>query len=517
MQRPLAETSEPISVATPIQTAPRPDPRAAPAPAGLSPGPGPRRETRAHGRGRLFRQALVVADVVGLGFAFAIAQVVFGSSGAVQPWVEVALFLATLPVWGLLARMYRLYEYDEERTDHSTVDDLVGVFHLVTIGVWTFGLAIWLAVASPNFAKLAAFWALAIALVTVARAGARAVCRTRPSFVQNVAVVGSGAVGQLVARKFLQHPEYGANVVGFADADPLPLRAGLEDVPYLGSPEQLPALVPKLGVDRVVVAFSGDSHERSLSLIRSLDRLDVQVDVVPRFFEIVAPNAAMHTVEGLPLIGVRSTRISPAALAAKRALDLLGAAACLLVCAPLFALLAVLVRLDSPGPALFRQTRLGGGMRPFTMLKFRTMRTGTDDAPHKEYIRSVAHPETVPANNGLYKLERPGDVTAVGKWLRKTSLDELPQLLNVVRGDMSLVGPRPCIPYEVEHFAPHHFARFEVPSGITGLWQVTARSRTTFAEALDLDVQYARGWTLGLDVLLLLRTARQLVRLRAAA
>jgi lipopolysaccharide/colanic/teichoic acid biosynthesis glycosyltransferase len=151
------------------------------------------------------------------------------------------------------------------------------------------------------------------------------------------------------------------------------------------------------------------------------------------------------------------------------------------------------------------------------MLKFRTMRTGTDDAPHQEYIRSVADPRTVPAGNGLYKLDRAGDVTAVGRWLRKTSLDELPQLLNVVRGDMSLVGPRPCIPYEVEHFAPHHFARFEVPSGITGLWQVTARSRTTFAEALDLDVQYARGWTLGLDVLLLLRTARQLVRLRAAA
>jgi exopolysaccharide biosynthesis polyprenyl glycosylphosphotransferase len=478
---------------------------------------GRRPVSRSHRRGWLLRRALLLSDLCGLGLAFAVAQLAFGSSGSVEPALEIGLFVATLPVWVLLARIYRLYDYDEERTGHSTVDDLVGVFHLVTIGAWAFGMATWLATSNPNFAKLVTFWGLAIALVTLARVAARAFCRTRRAYVQNVAIVGAGVVGQLVARKLLQHPEYGANVVGFVDSEPLARRPELEHLPLLGPPERLPALIPELDVDRVVVAFSGDSHPRTLELIRSLDGLDVQVDVVPRLFEIVAPNAAMHTIEGFPLIGVRPTRISPAALAVKRGLDFVGASFLLLLCAPLLAVVAVVVRLDSPGPVLFRQTRLGRGMQPFTMLKFRTMRTGTDDTAHKDYIRSSADPAVAPSDNGLYKLDRAADVTGVGGWLRRTSLDELPQLVNVVRGDMSLVGPRPCLPYEVEHFAPHHFERFGVPSGITGLWQVTARSRATFAEALELDVQYARGWTLGLDVLLLLRTARQLVRPGAAA
>ena len=115
-------------------------------------------------------------------------------------------------------------------------------------------------------------------------------------------------------------------------------------------------------------------------------------------------------------------------------------------------------------------------------------------------------------SNGLYKLDQHGVVTAFGRWLRKTSLDELPQLINVLRGDMSLVGPRPCIPYETEFFAPHHFERFEVPAGITGLWQVTARALSTFGEALELDVMYVRGWSLGMDIRLLLLTPIQLLR-----
>ena len=516
MWRLLKETSKPTSTITRAQAPPAGDGQLA---RGEGPVvlPGRRPASRGRRRGWLLRRALLLADLSGLALAFALAQLAFGASGSVEPAVEIGLFVATLPVWVLLARIYRLYDHDEERTGHSTVDDLVGVFHLVTIGAWTFGMATWLALSDPNFAKLAAFWGLAITLVTLARVGTRAFCRTRSAYVENVAIVGGGVVGQLVARKLLQHPEYGANVVGFADSEPLPRRRELEHLPLLGPPERLPALVPELGVDRVVVAFSGDSHARTLKLIRSLDRLDVQVDVVPRLFEIVAPNAAMHTIEGFPLIGVRPTRISPAALVAKRSLDVVGASVVLLLCAPLLAVVALVVRLDSPGPVLFRQTRLGLGMRSFTMLKFRTMRTGTDDAAHKAYIRSTSDPAAAPTSNGLYKLDRSGDVTRVGQWLRRTSLDELPQLVNVLRGDMSLVGPRPCLPYEVEHFAPHHFERFGVPSGITGLWQVTARSRATFAEALELDVRYARGWTLGLDVLLLLRTARQLVRPGAAA
>jgi lipopolysaccharide/colanic/teichoic acid biosynthesis glycosyltransferase len=185
----------------------------------------------------------------------------------------------------------------------------------------------------------------------------------------------------------------------------------------------------------------------------------------------------------------------------------------------LLAVLAVWVKLDSPGPILFRQTRLGLNQRPFEALKFRTMRVETPAGDHREYIRRSMSGDAAAAvePGGLYKLERENAVTRAGRWLRRTSLDELPQLLNVVRGEMSLVGPRPCIPYETELFQPHHFERFNVPAGITGLWQVKARARSTFAEALEMDVLYARSWSFWLDVRLLLQTPLQMLRSRATA
>jgi lipopolysaccharide/colanic/teichoic acid biosynthesis glycosyltransferase len=153
-------------------------------------------------------------------------------------------------------------------------------------------------------------------------------------------------------------------------------------------------------------------------------------------------------------------------------------------------------------------------MEPFEALKFRTMKVDTDDSAHRAFIRATMSASAEPTANGLYKLDRSDAVTRSGRWLRKTSLDELPQLINVLRGDMSLVGPRPCLEYETEGFEPHHFERFKVPAGITGLWQVTARAHSTFGEALDFDVAYARNWSLGLDVLLILRTPFELLRQR---
>jgi lipopolysaccharide/colanic/teichoic acid biosynthesis glycosyltransferase len=189
----------------------------------------------------------------------------------------------------------------------------------------------------------------------------------------------------------------------------------------------------------------------------------------------------------------------------------------LILLAPLMALIALCIRVDSAGPILFRQRRLGYEMRPFTVLKFRTMRVDTDDTEHRRYIERTLSHEASPNTNGLYKLDRSDAVTRAGRILRKTSLDELPQLFNILRGDMSLVGPRPCLDYETEGFAEHHFDRFLVPPGLTGLWQVTARSRSTFGEALDMDVAYVRGWSLSLDLQLLLKTPFSLVRMRAAA
>ena len=162
----------------------------------------------------------------------------------------------------------------------------------------------------------------------------------------------------------------------------------------------------------------------------------------------------------------------------------------------------------------FRQTRLGAHMNEFTMLKFRTMTVDADESGHRDFVERSMNGDA--AAGELYKLDRSDVVTPTGRWLRRSSLDELPQLWNVLRGDMSLVGPRPCLHYEIEHFAPHQFERFQMPAGITGLWQVTAAAHAPFAEALEMDVTYVRSWSLGLDLSLLVRTPVEMLRQRRA-
>lgn len=475
---------------------------------------------RPRSRGWVMRRLLLVADVVGLLAAFLTAVVMYGSYGEgdhVTAQAELILFFLSLPLWVLLAKLHGLYERDEERADHSTVDDIVGVVQMVTIGAWLFLIvATGTSLADPDLLKLGTFWGLAIAFVTAARAGVRALCRQSVFYVQNTIIVGAGEIGQLIARKLLKHPEYGLNLVGFVDDDPKARRGDLEHLTVLGRPERLRELIELLDVERVVVAFSNDREEETLALVRSLSDIDVQIDVVPRLFDLVGPRVEIHTVEGFPLVGLPPARLTPSSRLIKRALDIAVASLMLVLTAPLFAFIALRVKFDSPGPVLFRQPRLGLNMAQFTALKFRTMKVDTDDAVHRAYIGRVAK-NGAPANqNGLFKLERADAVTRPGSWLRRTSLDELPQLVNVLRGEMSLVGPRPCIAYETEHFEDHHFDRFLVPAGITGLWQVTARANSSFAEALDMDVAYVRGWSLGLDLRLLCRTPFQLLRQRAA-
>ena len=461
-----------------------------------------RRTAVVKGRGWLLRRMLLIADALGLACAFTAAEILF-ENGTFGPWQEYLVFAGSLPLWILAAKFFGLYDRDEERTDHSTADDLIRVFLLVTVGSFLFTrVDLFTDVIDPDLSKLTFFWAVAISLVTAGRIAARTACRRSISYLQNTVIVGAGEIGQLVARKILQHPEYGLNVVGFVDDQPKERRPDINGLASLGSIDRLPELVRLLDIDRVIVAFSNDAPEEVLMLLRPL-RDTVQIDIVPRLFELVGPKVDMHTVEGLPLVGLPPVRLSRSSRAIKRTVDLVTAGLTLVVLAPLFAFVALRIKRDSPGPVFFRQERLGLNMKPFTVLKFRTMRVETSADAHREFMRGAMDPGASPQASGLYKLEQDDAVTKVGGWLRRTSLDELPQLINVLRGEMSLVGPRPCLAYEVEGFAPHHFDRFLVPPGITGLWQVTARARSTFREALDMDVAYARGWSLGLDLQLL--------------
>lgn len=465
------------------------------------------------GRGWLVRRALALADVAGLTLSFALTLSLSGSGGVdrVHNSYEFLIFAFSLPLWIVVANLYGLYSDDEERTDHSTADDLYGVFHLVTVGSWLLFLAaVFTDVANPSVQRLVAFWLLAIALVTSFRALARALCRRTDTYLQNTLIVGAGEVGQLIGKKIGQHPEYGLNVVGFVDAEPKERQPGLGDLTVLGSLDELVKITRRYQVERVIIAFSNDSHEQMIHVVRSLKDLDLQIDIVPRLFEVIGSNVSIHHTEGVPMIGLPPLRLSRSALVAKRTLDILASASGLLVLSPLLVAIAVGIKLDSRGPVFFRQVRMGRGGKPFRILKFRTMYTDAEE--RKAEVQELSKHLAEGGDPRMFKIADDPRVTRFGKLIRRFSWDELPQLINVLRGEMSLVGPRPLILEEDSHVVDWRRQRLNLKPGITGIWQVLGRDDIPFEEMVKLDYLYVTNWSLMSDVKLILRTIPILFR-----
>jgi exopolysaccharide biosynthesis polyprenyl glycosylphosphotransferase len=464
-------------------------------------------------RGWLVRRALAVADVSGILFAFVLTQLAFAGNEPPEDRVgtemEIAVFALTLPCWVVLARLYGLYSNDEERANHSSVDEFFAVFNMLTVGAWMFfALAYLFEFANPSFPKLALFWLLAVAFVFCLRCAARAACRRSDAYLQNTVIVGAGDVGQRMARKLLQHPEYGIHVVGFVDERPRERGDGLDYLTILGRPEQLHDICRELLVERVIVAFSTVPDATTLDLIRSLGRVDVQVDIVPRLFEVLGPQMTVHGAEGLPLLGLPPMRLSRSSLLLKRCMDVALSVIGLLVLAPLLALIAGVIKLDSHGPVFFRQVRMGHEGRTFRIWKFRTM-TADADTRKAEVAFLNKHLIDDPR---MFKIDDDPRVTRVGRVLRRYSLDELPQLLNVVAGEMSLVGPRPIVLEEHKHVEGWAERRLDLKPGVTGLWQVLGRDDIPFEEMVELDYRYVTSWSLGNDLKLILQTVPVVIR-----
>ena len=498
-----------------LATTPLTDPRALPVAEDVVRAPSSSAGLNA--RSGSLRRLVVVSDALALVLAFLLSGLVSPSMHVRSASVAVGLvlFAATLPAWLVGARLTGLYRLEERRASGGGVEEWLSIGRLMVIGTWVALAIAWLArFEQPETARLVVFAALAVTFVASGRAAARALARRRSAYVQNAVIVGAGEVGQLVARKLLRHPEYGVNLVGFVDTPPKRWRRDISPGPLLGPVDDLAAIVHRFAIERVIVAFSQRNDNDVLAQVRPLAGLNVHVDVVPRMFEIIGPDQGLPDVEGIPLVSISPRRPSAASLRAKRAIDIAGACFGLALTAPVFLWAAWRIPRETSGPVFYRQTRLGANMQEFTMLKFRTMREGADAESHKEYVERTMNGEV--ALGEIYKLDRGDVITPTGRWLRRTSLDELPQLLNVLRGSMSLVGPRPCLAYETEHFAPHHYERFRLPAGITGLWQVTARAHASFAEALEMDVVYVRSWSIGLDLSLLLRTPFEVLRQRKA-
>jgi exopolysaccharide biosynthesis polyprenyl glycosylphosphotransferase len=454
------------------------------------------------------RRLLVAADVLALASAAIVAEVAYPKlalPSAFVTWEEALVFAASLPGWIVVAKLYRLYDHDADRTDHSTADDFVPLFHMVVVCTAVFWFVARVThLATPAPGKLMSFVVVAIVFLCVLRALARAISHRRIEYLQNTLIVGAGDVGQRIAQKLIGHPEYGINLVGLVDENPRAPRPGLEHVRIIGSSDNLPQLIMDYDVERVIIAFSNEPQHQTLALLRSVKDLDVQIDIVPRFFELLGPGVGMHTVEGLPLLGLPPMSLSRSSRFLKRGADLVIGAFAVLLFAPLFVLIMILIKVDSAGPVFFRQRRVGERDDVFEIWKFRTMAVDAESRKHE-----VAHLNMHALQSGdgrMFKV--PGDprTTRIGRVLRRYSLDELPQLFNVLVGAMSLVGPRPLIPDEDQHVKAWGRRRLDLKPGITGPWQVLGRSGIPFEEMVSLDYLYVTSWSMWGDIKLLMKT-----------
>jgi exopolysaccharide biosynthesis polyprenyl glycosylphosphotransferase len=461
----------------------------------------------------LSKLMLVHSDLFALLFAFFAAEQLVGPSDQARGLTTAGgLFILSLPLWLLGIKSARLYSLDDELIQHTTLDEAPRLFRIATLGTWGFLVATWaLSAPAPDFAELVVFWLLATLLLPAVRVLARSEFQRDPDFPQNTVIVGAGTVGQLLARKMLLHPEYHLRLMGFVDAAPKERRDDLDDLHILGRPDELPRLVDELAIERVVVAFSNDSHEETLDLIRLLRDHSVRIDIVPRLFDVLPPKLTNHTVEGIPLLTLPRLRLSLGSRAVKRTFDLVFSIAGLLALSPFIAVAAILIKLDTPGPVFFRQVRMGAGERPFRMWKFRTM-SADADARKAEVAHLNAHARAG-GDPRMFKIAADPRVTRVGAFLRRYSLDELPQLMNVVTGEMSLIGPRPLILEEDEHIGAWGRQRLLLlKPGMTGLWQVLGRSAIPFEEMVKLDYLYVTTWSLAGDFKLLLQTIPAIAR-----
>ncbi|MBT6435161.1 MAG: sugar transferase [Deltaproteobacteria bacterium] len=282
-------------------------------------------------------------------------------------------------------------------------------------------------------------------------------------------------------------------------------------LPVLGEFEDLEEVCQRENIDTLVIAERELGEDKVLSSIEVCLRNQVAWNMVPRVHELLVDRARVDLVDGIPLVGMRRTNIVGFNWMLKRALDIVASSVLLLVGSPLMIGVAIAIRISSKGPIFYVQERVGYRGQLFPFIKFRSMHLNNDNAIHRDYTRqwiteNKAHTEGGEAKEAVHKIIDDPRIFKVGKFIRRYSVDELPQLFNVFRGDMSLIGPRPALAYEVEVYSEWHRRRFEAPPGITGLWQVSGRNRLSFEQMVELDIEYLENWTLGTDLRILIRT-----------
>jgi exopolysaccharide biosynthesis polyprenyl glycosylphosphotransferase len=436
-------------------------------------------------RDAIFRRSLALADVCAAAAAVFACVTMLGRS-ALEP-----LALLGLPLVVLIGKLVGIYDRDELLINRATVDEAPRLFQVATVHALLF------TVLQDRFvdgrlaaAQVMALWCAMFVLTLLARAGARSFARAATP-VERCLLVGTEASTNRLRAKLAATGGH-AMLVGRMSIGCGEQQDGAEAAVVLHR------LVDELRVHRVVIEPSEPDPQATLDFVREAKGTGARVSLLPRILEVVGSSIEIDDVHGITLLGVRRFGLSRSSLILKRSFDLVGSALGLILLAPLLAVLAAIIRLDSRGRAIYRQTRIGRDGRPFTMLKLRTMVDGADAL--KPTLRALNEAQ------GLFKIAADPRITRVGRWLRRYSLDELPQLINVLRGDMSLVGPRPLVSDDDEQITGLDRRRLYLTPGMTGRWQILGSARVPLAEMVKLDYLYVTGWSLWSDVKILLRT-----------
>ncbi len=449
-------------------------------------------------RDALFRRSLLVADIVAIVTALVLTVELSSRRVPLQlTWES----LVGVPMLLIGAKLLGLYDRDETLLRKTTLDEAPKLLQLATLSTLIAWLAGPLIVAGPLDRRGALLmWLTLGCLLVLARVAARTLAlRMGPA--ERCLLIGDERSAEMVRSKLIgAHGGVNAEVVAQLDLDKAaPWSTDSFSARRLA---EIGDLARTLDVQRVIVApgwgAEADAGD-TVNLVRTLKAVGVRVSVLPRLLEVVGSSVEFDDLHGITVMGVRRFELTRSSAAFKRAFDLLGASIGLLAVAPLMIAFAIAIKLDSRGPVLFRQSRVGRHGKRFQMLKFRTMVTDAEGMKDSLRYRNEAR-------EGLFKIADDPRVTRVGRFLRRSSLDELPQLLNILMGEMSLVGPRPLVIDEDRRIEGWHRRRLELTPGMTGHWQILGPSRVPLAEMVAIDYLYVANWSLWKDVKILLRT-----------
>jgi exopolysaccharide biosynthesis polyprenyl glycosylphosphotransferase len=440
-----------------------------------------------HRRDLRYHLALACADAAGVAIALVAAWSIVGAKPA-------AVMLAALPLSILLAKLQGLYDRDAALVHKTTLDDAPKIVHSTSLTAFL----LWLAAAQASRLEIFVFWLVAIAATLAGRALARELVR-RAVGVERCVFIGDSAEYVRLSAKLRAPGEAGSErgskalLVGCIS----PTTAIDDDART--APDTLLGLLGEAGAQRVIIEPHALPSPETLDLVQAVSSLGMRVSLLPKVLDVVGTAVEFDELDGMTLLGVQSFGLTRSSRAIKRAFDLAVAGTLTLMVAPLMALIAVAIRLDSGGPVFYRQVRVGRGGTPFTMWKFRSMIA--DAEQHWHELRKLHG-----MDDGLFKLERDPRMTRVGRLLRQLSLDELPQLFNVLSGEMSLVGPRPLLADEDAQIQGWDRRRLDLVPGMTGRWQIAGSARIPLPEMVKIDYLYAAGWSLWSDLKILLRT-----------